>query len=63
MNEGHEGVRQLPQPLFDQPCHCVDGVVLQAHSVGVCHTTSTIKQVMEWEHEEAYFVKHKIFMK
>lgn len=35
MCEGHEGVGQLPQPLFDQTGHCVDGVVFQTDQMRV----------------------------
>ena len=35
MDEGQEGVGELPEPLLHQACHRVDGVVLQTHQVGV----------------------------
>lgn len=35
MHKGHEGIRQLPQPLFHQTCHCVDGIVFKADHVGL----------------------------
>lgn len=31
MREGQERFRQLPQPLFDQTCDGVDGVILQTN--------------------------------
>ena len=64
MSEGHEGVRQLSQPLFDQPCHCVDGVVLQAHCVGVCHTTQHQPLDRSWNgNMKRYtYVINKIYM-
>lgn len=33
--KGHEGVRQLPEPAFDQTCDGVDGVVVQRSSLRI----------------------------
>ena len=35
MVEGHDGVRELSQPLLDQASDDVDGVGLEAHTGGV----------------------------
>lgn len=35
MCEGHERIWQLPQPLFNQARHCVDGIVFEADEVWV----------------------------
>lgn len=46
MREGHERFRQLPQPLFDQTCDGVDGVILQTNSLRTFTNTQSIhKQV------------------
>lgn len=34
MCEGHEWIRQLPQPLLHQARHCVDRIFFQTDQVG-----------------------------
>ena len=52
MDEGHEGVGQLPEPLLHQASDRVQGVILQTHRARTCRPTRKEENNRETPHEE-----------